>query len=334
MKNSSKDTKPLSRREFLRRAGTLAAAAGAAPILTHFETPPSARAATAEVKKVQFYTNAWQPGCVAAQQAGLDAFNKANPDIKAEYVQGDWGKAQDFITTSLAGGVAPEIMHGIAPWAIQYGIQGGYADLTALIEGSDLKTDTHPRALDDATAPFDHKIYSLPFSWEVGVLYVNADRFKEKGIPIPENGWTWDEFITAAQKLTDPPNYTGLAANLSATQTTEDLIAWMWQTGAEVMTEVGGQWKIDLEPARPALQLWYDMLWKYHITSEASLSSGEADLPAAFAVGTSSMLQTGCWARRVLIEAKPKFQWRMIALPHLKRSAQTDQTQTWGLASR
>jgi len=336
MAESVKEPQHLSRREFLRRAATVTAGVSAVSVLGGLEGTQAVHAAAprAEAKKVQLYALAWQPDAVAALQKAVDDWNKANSDIVAEYVQGDWGKVQDFITTSLAGGVAPELIQGITSWAIQYGTQGAYEDLSSFIAGSDLKDDLHPAALAAATSPLDNKVYSLPWCWEVGVLYVNADRFAEHNISLPEKGWTWDEFYGEAKKLTKPPDYYGLFANLSVTQTTEDLMAWMWQTGALVMGVKDGKWVIDLEPAREALSLWYDMIWKDKIVSENSFGADVANSVEAFSLGNFSMLQTGCWARRIITEGKPKFKWRMLPLPYKTIHAHSNEPQVWGVPSQ
>jgi ABC-type glycerol-3-phosphate transport system substrate-binding protein len=327
----------ISRREMLRLvgvggAGLLAAACvPAAPPEKPAEkvaTPPPA----AKALKVQLYTLVWQPGAVEATHKAVDDWNATNKDrIEVEYIQGGWGNARDYLTTSIAGGVVPEVIQGITAWANEYGHQGSYLDLRELIEGSDLATDIHPAALAAATSPLDKRIFSVPWCWEVGMMYVNADRFEAASIPIPEKGWTWDEFLPAARKLTKPPDYYGLAANLTSTQTTEDIIAWMWQTGAEVMGEIGGKWQIDLEPAREALQLWNDMIWKDNIVSQESF--GGANIFEAFPLGTYSILQTGNWARRIITEGKPSFKWRMVPLPYYKRHANSSEPQTWSLAT-
>src|SRR5215831_2930674 len=152
-----KNPKNLSRREFLRRAAAVAGAS-AVTLLDGLASTHTAHASAphAEAKKVQVYALAWQPDAVAALQKAVDDWNKANSDIQAEYVQGDWGKVRDYTTTSLAGGVAPELIQGITSWAIQYGTQGAYEDLTSFIAGSDLKDDPHPTALSAATSPLDN----------------------------------------------------------------------------------------------------------------------------------------------------------------------------------
>ena len=326
----------LSRRELLRRANTAALGLGAAGLLAPAAAAAprrSAPRAQGEAKTVQLYTLVWQPGAIDAVHKAVDDWNAANGDrIKVEYVQGDWENARDFLTTSIGGGVTPDIVHGITAWALQYGLQGAYLDLSQRIKESDLVTDLHPTALAAATSPFDGKVFGVPFCWETGMMFINADRFAEQGLAIPEQGWTWEECLAVAQKLTNPPDYYGMAANLSATQTTEDIIAWMWQTGAEVMGEIDGTWQIDIERARPALSLWHDMLNKHEIISPDSFGGALGALEA-FPLGIYSMFQTGCYARGVILQAEVPFTWRMVPLPHNQRRAHSSEPQTWSLAA-
>lgn len=324
----------LSRRNFLQIAGLSAAGAALAACAAPVAPQDAAGDAEggAEPQTVQFYTLVWQPGAVEATQAAIDNWNAEHGSrITAEYIQGGWGQARDYLTTSIAGGVTPEIVHGITAWANEYGTQGGYLDLTELINNSGLVETTHPKALDAAVSPLDGKIFSVPWCWEVGTMYVNADRFHEAGFELPLDGWTWDDFIPAAKELTSPPEYYGLAANLTATQTTEDIIAWMWQTGAEVMGGSGQNWEIDVQPAREALQLWHDMLWVDDILSQESF--GGSNTLEAFGLGIYTMRQTGCWARRIVMEAEPEFEWHMVPLPHYKRHANSSEPQTWSVAT-
>lgn len=338
--------KHLSRRDFLRYAGTLGLGVAGTSLLAACTTPAPApsqapageageageAAPSAAAKTIQLYTLVWQPGAVEAVQNGVDSWNQANGSrVQVEYIQGSWGNARDYLTTSISGGVTPEIVHGITAWANDYGTQGAYLDLTELLDTSDLQAEIHPKAMDAAVSPLDNKVYGVPFVWEVGMMLINADRFAEQGIALPVEGWTWDEFLPAAKSLTNPPDYYALAANLSATQTTEDIIAWMWQTGAEVMGGSGQTWEIDVEPAREALMLWHDMMWKDEIVSQESF--GGSNTLEAFGLGVFSMRQTGCWARRIVIESEPAFTWRMVPLPHYKRHANSSEPQTWSLAT-
>lgn len=48
----------------------------------------------------------------------------------------------------------------------------------------------------------DGKQYMMPRDYNHLVTFYNVDMFKAAGVPLPENGWTWEEFLDAARKLT------------------------------------------------------------------------------------------------------------------------------------
>ena len=49
-------------------------------------------------------------------------------------------------------------------------------------------------------------LYGLPSGTQTMVMYYNKDIFDEKGVEYPKEGWTWDEFLETAEKLTYEEN--------------------------------------------------------------------------------------------------------------------------------
>jgi multiple sugar transport system substrate-binding protein len=50
-------------------------------------------------------------------------------------------------------------------------------------------------------AAYDGKVYGLPHLTNYWYVLLNKDHLDEAGLPVPEVGWTWDEFKEYAQKL-------------------------------------------------------------------------------------------------------------------------------------
>ena len=46
------------------------------------------------------------------------------------------------------------------------------------------------------------KLYGLPKDFTTAIFYINVDLFHAAGVPVPYNGWTWDEFDAAMRKIT------------------------------------------------------------------------------------------------------------------------------------
>lgn len=47
-------------------------------------------------------------------------------------------------------------------------------------------------------------LYGLPWCYATHLLYYNKDLFDKAGISYPNEDWTWNDFVSAAQALTDP----------------------------------------------------------------------------------------------------------------------------------
>jgi len=67
-------------------------------------------------------------------------------------------------------------------------------------------------AFDQARYPnkTDSDMYAFPYAFVNTVLFYNQDAFDEAGLDYPSEGWTWDEFLDAAQALTVDENNDGL----------------------------------------------------------------------------------------------------------------------------
>src|SRR5471030_2140453 len=49
---------------------------------------------------------------------------------------------------------------------------------------------------------YDGRTYGVPTNAGGGGLWYLADILRESGVSVPKGGWTWNEFIPIAQKLT------------------------------------------------------------------------------------------------------------------------------------
>ena len=47
---------------------------------------------------------------------------------------------------------------------------------------------------------YDGSVYGFPRDISVEVLYYNKDIFDEAGVAYPDDTWTWDDFLAAAER--------------------------------------------------------------------------------------------------------------------------------------
>ncbi|MDR0475430.1 MAG: sugar ABC transporter substrate-binding protein [Treponema sp.] len=86
----------------------------------------------------------------------------------------------------------------------KYALMGAIVDITDSISASTvLKPERfYPGVLNSAR--YNGRYYGLPWIANTTVVYYNKALFDEAGIPYPnpKGGWTWDQFIETAKKLT------------------------------------------------------------------------------------------------------------------------------------
>ncbi len=138
----------------------------------------------------------------------VDTFEAENPDIEIKMVSveetlglesggiGEWPEdgarrlvgAADVITTNAIGGARAqkELLLDLRPLM---DADAGFSE-----------DDFYPNALEFFSS--DGGIFGLPSYINFTLLFYQKDMFDEAGVPYPEVGWTWDDFLAAARATT------------------------------------------------------------------------------------------------------------------------------------
>src|SRR5690554_3480294 len=156
----------------------------------------------AEPVKLRFVSLAWQEQSVAANLAIVEEWNKANPDIQVEYVQGSWDSIHDYMVTSFETKDVPDIFHYESAQIIDFAQRGYLTDLSTLIP-AEMKDDIFDGAWQSVSND-EGQIFGIPFLWESLIVLYNKDILDEAGIDLPtsDNPWTWDDLRQVAKELT------------------------------------------------------------------------------------------------------------------------------------
>lgn len=269
--------------------------------------------------EIDFYCLAWQPVVVERVKSLVEEYNMQNPHVKVNYIEGDWGGARDYFVTSLVGGAAPDVMHGLTSWPLEFGTMGFVEDLRSYIP-KDMWEDIDERAWDSVEHPFLDAIFAIPWCWETQILIYNAERFGKQGISIPRGeSLTWDEFNDLCKKVTSPPEHYAFATSFTVAQSVENIISFIWQSGEDIMyfDETEGKWVVSFGPeAKEALQWYHDLIYKYQAMPTDVFGLGGGDIFDAFGAGAYSMAMMGCWARSEGFAQDLPFEWGVMLLPH------------------
>lgn len=111
-------------------------------------------------------------------------FEKANPDIKVEYVGIASTEYQSKVDTALQGGGLPDVGGVGAAMLAGFAAQGALEPLDERLGKSSLNGKLNKDMVESlkAAGGGDDKLYSIPTSANNGVLYYRTDLFKKAGL--------------------------------------------------------------------------------------------------------------------------------------------------------
>lgn len=130
----------------------------------------------------------------------IDAFHKANPDIKVKFEPTSWGAYWTQLQTRIAGGAAPDVMRMSGAYMLNFAADGALLPLDDLVRRDKLDMSQYFNTGDIFL--FGGKTYGLPEFGDIVGVYYNVDRLEEAGVAAPGSEWTWNDMAVLARKLT------------------------------------------------------------------------------------------------------------------------------------
>lgn len=166
----------------------------------------------------------------------------------------------------------------------------------------------------------DGEIWAIPFGANPIVVYYNQDLFDQSGIPYPENGWTWDDFLSAALAIRDPEaGVFGYASNVGRV----DALWFVYQHGGRIYDDIQNPSRVTFDdPLTVEALEWYADLYHKHdvaLSPEQALRAfGSADSAVVRAIVED---RVGMWSYDFVLQggrnssAEWPMRWGMVNLP-------------------
>ncbi|SDF75291.1 multiple sugar transport system substrate-binding protein [Lentzea fradiae] len=222
-----------------------------------------------------------------------ERWNAAHPEQQVELVfNGGNDNVLQKTLASFASGNPPEV-------AYQYGssITGltgrpQTQDLTDQVRGdAEFRWDDLFAAGREA-ATVDGKVYGIPALVDNLSLVYNEKLFDEAGLAHPTAEWTWDDFRSAARKLTGDGRFGWAYVNDGTEDTVWRFLALLWQAGGDLLSADGKKAALASDAGRQAMELLRDMA----VTDKSVyLDAGDQQYLNLFNSGRIGMLWTGPW---------------------------------------
>lgn len=302
---------PLTRRQFVTRLSLLGSAAAAVALM-----PAASRAAAQGKTTITYATPAGggQPEITLYDKL-IAQFEQANPDIqvKQQVVPASsdpeyWQKLQ----VMAAANDYPDLSYAHYSWFPQAVNVGYLRDLQSDIESSGFKpADFFPTTTQQFT--HDDKLYALPRETSSIALFYNATMFANAKLSTPnqlfsEGKWTWSEFRSIAQQLTDTK--TGQWGAITPVDMPYGLFSVLYSFGGGVLTSDNTKSMFTTAEDIEALTFLSEL-----VKDKTAILPGQAQQLNLFANGKIGMYASGYWDIAANLTAAKSFDWDVAPLP-------------------
>lgn len=212
-------------------------------------------------------------------------FEEANPDIDVEYVGLPKNEAKAKIDAAIAANDTPDVASLQSTWLPEFSIRGALMPLDEQYDNSSLKGKINEQALDfNKTIVQDGKLYGIPYTQNLDVLWIRSDIFKEKQLEAPK---TWDEFFEDIETLTtdDMYGYTLRGGAGGALHLQRLMYAY---SGIQEYLKEDGQATID-DPMHKEFLERYVKLYNVN-TPQSDITNGYKEMVATFDSGLAAIV--------------------------------------------
>jgi multiple sugar transport system substrate-binding protein len=290
--------------------------------------------ATCDGEQVTLRVDDWSSGDrVEYMNQVIDAFMEENPCISVVTEPNIGDDQNTRRLTQILSGTAPDLIATGESWIPLYAEAGAFLDLTSLVEGE---------AGFDPAEVFYEGVYNQGFyqgtpyaiakDFSTSAFYINTALFEAAGIPLPEDGWTWDDALNIALELTvdangnnanspdfDPENITQYGIDIINDGWWRGFQSFLYSFDAHTISDDGTTTEgyLNSEAAVAAWEFYRDLVHEYHVApSGTDIGSVEGGRVQMFQDGQIAIGVTfhGPWWQDVFNET-PNLQWGVAPLP-------------------
>ncbi|GMA60188.1 sugar ABC transporter substrate-binding protein [Alicyclobacillus fastidiosus] len=240
-------------------------------------------------------------------QERVDLYTKLHPNVTITVK--NLPKYDQQVETMIAGGDAPDIM-AVSQDAVGFGQEGAVLNLTPYIKqaGMNLNSIYEPGYLGEYQ--YQGQQYGLPDRGGYIITYYNKDMFKKAGLTDPTNGWTWNQFLTDAKKLTITNGGKTTQWGFAGGTWWPVYGSFVQENGGKILNSSLNQSELGSSATQNALTWVNNLSYKWHVAPTtvqyANMGSGVTG-DELFGQGKVALLTTGFWDIASYVQDKINF---------------------------
>jgi multiple sugar transport system substrate-binding protein len=151
-----------------------------------------------------------------------------------------------------------------------------------------------------AAADFDPAIWkalqvdgqqlAVPYDFGPLLMFYNADRFREAGVPVPTTSWTVQDFLSAAQSLTSGGKY-----GFAVYPTIDSVTPWSLSLHGTGPLNAQGELELTQEGFVKAVQWYADLVTQLKVAPPVVATNDATPALNSFIAGDAAMVTDGPW---------------------------------------
>ena len=256
----------------------------------------------------------WDVNQRNAMQAMADAYTDQNPGVQIEVQVTNWGEYWTKLEAAATGNTLPDVFWMHTNEILKYANNGMLADLTDLY--SDVSANYYEENFDlnvlENAKGSDGQVYGVPKDKDVICLVYNKEMFDIAGVSYPDENWTWDDLISASEKIHEATDKFGFMAYAD-----DQLGYWnfVYQAGGYILNDDKTAAGF-LDPATQMAMDFYIGIQGYDFCPEQAYFAEQAPGTAFFSQA-GAMFFEGNWNLKAQLENFPEMvgKWDIAPLP-------------------
>lgn len=196
----------------------------------------------------------------------IEVFEKQHPDIKVDLYIIPWSQAWSKIMSAAKSKKLPDVFEIGNTWTKTLTAISALSDLTDGVNRTGLHYKYNAAAWETCQIAGLKKIYALPWTADVRMLFYRKDIFNKLGLK-ERNLENWGAFEETCKILTEHKGETGITGALGVGDIVDpglvhDVAPWVWSSGGDFLTREGTQAGFDSEASLGGIRFYFDKINK------------------------------------------------------------------------
>lgn len=233
----------------------------------------------------------WDGNNAKAIEEFAARYNKLNPNVKVKPIFVPTGELLPKMEATAAAGKPPALAIADIAWMGRLLRSNALLSIDPYIAQKRVDIDDFYLALLEY-GTYKGQILALPITTNNLALFYNKDLFRAAGLDPERPPKTWDELVEYSKKLTKKDGSVFGFEMYSQVDETGEGLTWnlqpyLWQAGADFLTDNYSKPGFNNEQGEKALQFVVDLFQKHKVAGLARKDS--------FGMGRSAMVVNGPW---------------------------------------